>query len=321
MRRVQVTLCIALSLTGTTASAGPADADRPPGASRERIRALSGVHEGQGDAIVEMRDGRLTARISQMSLGELKRRIEQLARVSIRISQPELAAYRISGNVERQSLSTGVAHLLQSFNYTQFRDDNSGIVTFVVSSVADQNAAVAPRAGGDARESKPVLLPVAITAKAGDRVFGSPRGVDDVKRIKPMEVPAPYMEQSQIRQEELRVQEEKLLRARTILGTGQYSLEMQQQALKDVVGVDDPRTLQSLGQVLQDSRVTGNPLVAQAVAEAVWRHAAYLGFANAEANGMLQTLARSEQPQYRGIGQQALRDLENYRAKDPTASH
>lgn len=282
--------------------------------------------------LVAVRDGKLTARISAVPLADLKRELEAVAPVDIRIATAEIGQHPVSANIAGEPVTQALNDVLRDFNFAQFTDPRSGREVYLVTSLADPNALKAARAPAPVAAVAPAGTGTGAAAAAGSAATqanagkggaataaraATPRSLDEVRPVAPPKFDA-YADQSIINSEMARVRQETLDRANSVLGNNSaYGPEVQRQALNEVVGLGDPRSLGVLQRLVSDPTLANDPKAAEVVAQAVWQYAAQQQFGNADANRLLQTMADSAQPQIRSIGEAAVRDSRNYLAKNP----
>jgi hypothetical protein len=283
-----------------------------------------------GAPLVTVRDGMLTTQIVAVPLADLKAELESVAAVDIRIASTEVAQHPVSASLAGEGIVKALEHMLRDFNFVQFTDTRSGRSVYLVTSLADPRAArtaalpepgvapallaaTAPGAANAASDQR-LSTPRAMASASGST---PPRSLDQVNPIAPPTFDA-YADQRIVEREMARVREDTLARAHSVLGNPANGPELQRQALNELVGLGDPRSLPTLMQLVNDNRVLDVPQAAEAVAQAAWRYAAQQQFANADANRLLQTIADSAQPQLRAVGEAALLDAQNFLAKNPS---
>lgn len=291
-------------------------------------------------------NGRATIRSDETRLEDLKRQLEQSPlKVELRIAAPDLLDYRVTARVTDRSPEEAVQRILAAFNYTMFEDPTSGRQVYLITSLGNPNAPVVvrkpdsaevraaqagplasgaatnpagtvaksgafPEGRGPTRVPPPQMAPKAAAQAASDV-----RSLDDVRPVDPVAIPEPYAPQDTIDAEVNRRNAELAARAREVLASGSYSPTVQQQALNELITVDQAAALSFLQRAIDDSRVADNPTTAAAVAQAAWRLAAQQQFANADTNRLLQSLANSTHPQFQSVGQAALRDQTAYNGR------
>ena len=94
-----------------------------------------------------MRDGKLTARVAAVPLADLKRELEAVAPVDIRMATDEVAQFTVTANLAAEAVPQALDYMLREFNFVQFMDTKSGRSVYLVTSLADPNAprTAAPR--------------------------------------------------------------------------------------------------------------------------------------------------------------------------------
>jgi hypothetical protein len=255
----------------------------------------------------------------------------------------EVAEHPVTATVAGEGVAPALDYMLRDFNFVQFVDTRSGRSVYLVTSLADPNAPrtavraqtpavapapamtqaiAAPETGKAAidesvnpAKSRPAAPGRAI-AEAGAPRPTQPRSLDELTPIAPAAWEA-YGDQATADAEMARVRQQTLDRANAVLGNPAYGPELQRQALNDIAGIGDPRSVQTLQSLINDSRVADSPAAAETVAQAAWRYAAQQQFTNAQANQLLQSMANSTQPQIRSVGEAAVRDSQNYLARNP----
>jgi hypothetical protein len=306
------------------------------------LMAAPAPDQASRPAFVEVRDGKITAHVDNVPFAQLRDVLQNAALVDVRVTDAALDAFAVTVNVPAQPLDAGMARVLADFNFARFVDPKTGRTTYLVSSLSNDRQMTQPPVAPAARAPSPaVTLPVATSSsvsngvndgvppgkdrrpapivqrvdpKAAAASAALPRSLDDLQPIKPLNYEM-YASPEEVAPEVQRFQKEQVDRALAVLASPDYSIDLQRQALNDLVGSQDPRAQQALRATLADPRLADNPYLAEMAANAAWRNAANLQFGNAAANQLLQTLAQSPQPQFNTVGQAAVRDMNNYLAK------
>lgn len=291
-----------------------------------------------GAPLVALDNGKVTARIAGVPLANLKSEVEAVMPVEIRIAGPEVANHPVTANVSSEGVAQALDQMLRDFNFVQFVDSRSGRAVYLVTSLADPNAprTAPPVVASSPARTEPASASVQVAKADSDTIAAGktapvgpagravamssgsskdPRSLDELKPITPATYDA-YAEQSIIDAETARVRQERLDRATSVLGNPAMNPELQRQALNELASIGDPKSTQMLERLINDNRVLDSPVAAEVVAQTAWRYAAQQQFANADANRLLQTMAQSTQPQMRYVGEAALRDSQQYLAKN-----
>lgn len=146
--------------------------------------------------------------------------------------------------------------------------------------------------------------------------LAGPWGLDEFRRLK--EFCKPVAEANEYgkaktetsegcRDREALEREDKLARALDALDTDYRDLK--ESALNELKGINDPEATNAL---LNMALNGGDKELQQFAAEALWQHAADLGFKDTDANQALKVLAKEGDSTVKGYGQQALEDAKRY---------
>lgn len=123
-----------------------------------------------------------------------------------------------------------------------------------------------------------------------------------------------YKLNSNGREEARRVEMDKLNRAAAVVDSN-LSPDLKRAAMNDLVPINHPMATKALASLLRQAEKSGDANVQREVANAVWYHAAQLGFRDKAANAMIGTMRASQSQVVRNVGASAQNDMTQFLAK------
>ncbi len=244
----------------------------------------------------------------------LKQVIEALERASgvqVVLIDPAITAWPISGAATGVSLEEGIKTLLHGFSYA-FHRGNPRPTLVVLATLPGPRRTSGPRV--TLEPGRGVALPgaddaaTALDIDAAPAVLKGPQTLDEFRPVSPVATPddpeAPDLDANASSQE-AEYREALLQRALDALKSEHRQLRTE--ALDQLASLLDPRSTEALIAAANG----GGELRAVAV-EALTRHAANHGYADATAVAALQRMAQGSDPAVKQLAQQAMEAMDQY---------
>jgi hypothetical protein len=321
MRKVAVVV-FSLGLFGR--SIFPVSADQTAGSSS---LANSGAVQSHAELTYDTEISLLSGRADAVSLAEILSKLAQVPGLQLEQRYVPMVEEKVSFHFENKPVRDAIEELLRDYDYFTSGPDNvSHTLKLVLLGPAaapiDEEQPFAPI----------ISTPPPVQNSGAQREEGETlplRGLDDfwpLKRVQAGELTlnkfkhedeeansqSSAEEFAAIQQQALLAEaEERLARARAVLSSD-YSY-LYQDALSDVVGIDDPQVTESLLSAANGEFGSVDELKEMS-AETLWRHAADLEFNDEATNRALIELAASADTntRVRQIAKQALQDMNEY---------
>lgn len=252
--------------------------------------------------------GLIDARIDNAPLREVLRELALKTGMQIHIADPVIANWPVLASVKGIPLAEGVKRILESFSYVLYRAANVPVV--IVLSTRPDPAKV------DVKTTAAALKPVSLAQPHHAISEETPKSLDE---FQPIAVGDAFFgadgEQELGQEDRLAVVQEynEALLKRALDALKSDYKHLQAEAINQLVGMDDPRVTQ----VLVEAASTGLDAKSRAQAvEALWRHAAYLRFADATLVTAIKQLAEDSDANVSKVAHHALQDMQQYLQRD-----
>jgi hypothetical protein len=257
---------------------------------------------------IRYENGLIDARIDNAPIGEVLREIALKTGMQIRLTDPVIANWPVSASLKGISVAEGTKRILEGFSYVLYPAVNVPVV--IVLSTPPDPAKGGVKTTAAALNSVPLAQPHdAISEEA-------PKSLDEFQPIAVGDAFFGADGEQELGQEErlALVQEynEALLKRALDVLKSDYK-HLQAEAIKQLVGMNDPRVTQ----LLVEAASTGldEKSRAQAV-ETLWRHAAHLRFADATLVTAIEQLAEDSDANVSKVAHNALQDMQQYLQRD-----
>lgn len=286
---------IAVSVTSSCACAAYADVESKVLQPQSQLTTPSPV--------IRYDDGRLTARIHKLSLGEVLRSLGAVTGARVTLCDPSLARQTVSASVEAEPYAQGIRAILAGFSYAIYPHQGQRLPAVTVLST--------PRASGTKHAW---VSNTAIWVKGGTVPSGFIGANDGSDMGLAENVDVAHGENGYQEDENITTDaqgSEALIDRALEAIAGAQTIE--NDVIEQLVGAQDPRATEVLVHAASGS--TDGASRATAV-EALWRHAADHAFTDQGAIASLEQLANDSDLRVSTIARRALQDKEQFQQRN-----
>lgn len=278
-----------------------------------------GAGEAESQSLFRYKSGLLIGDAKREKLGTVLSALGKATKLKAVLRYKPEADETVSFRVKDKVLAEALKEVLRGYNYIYIpaaADSGELSKLILLGKVA-------------AEVSEPVLQQVSILEQEEEQSTNSeevkkkklagPWGLNEFRRLKEFCKPTaeaneyeygkPKKEEltEECRDREMLEREDKLARALAALDTDYRNLK--EAALDELKGINDPEATNALLNMALNS---SDKELQQFAADALWQHAADLGFKDADANQALEVLAKKGDSTVKETGQRALEDAKRY---------
>ena len=261
--------------------------------------------------------GLLSGNAKKETLATVLSALSRTAKLKAMLRYKPEANEVVSFNIKDKVLTEALKEVLRGYNYIYIPTAGSGEVSklILLGKVSAEVAAAAPALERKLIESSEPVE----DSETGDmkQKLAGPWGLDEFRRLKTFCQPVAEADEyrskqkteiaAECRDREALEREDKLVRALDALDTNYRNLK--EAALAELQGIDDPEAANAL---LNMALNEDDMELQQLAAQALWQHAADLGFKDPDANQALKVLAKDGDSIVKDYGQKALEDAKRY---------
>lgn len=274
-----------------------------------------GVADTSSRSLFRFKEGLLSGDAKKEKLVTVLSSLSRTAKLKVVLRYAPEANEAVSFRIKNKALSDALKEALRGYNYVYIpAAESSGELSklILLGKVFAQASMPAP----EPIQEKEQLAESGGGVAAKRKKLAGPWGLDEFRSLKERckqtaeanEHGTPTKEISEeCRDREALEQEDKLARALDALETDYRDLK--EAALDELKGINDPEATNALLDMALNS---DDQELQQLAAEALWQHAADLGFKDADANQALEVLAKDGDSTVKSYGQQALEDAKRY---------